>query len=240
MACDESAHWQILLWMHLGQFLNGLSGPVAMMSGPVLSAAWFPPSFRTTSTAIVAVFNGLGVAFSNYVGPALVGTHASAAEQQHGMAVYLWGCTIASVVILAAMLVYFPNKPPNTPSVTAGMARTGQGEGMAGFCQGARDLCRHKNWWLLATAYGVMTGISSSWSAILSVDLAPVFFDSDAVAAVIGFWGGIAGQVAGVLLSMASDFVGGRKRAMLIVLSGLSVLLITYFTIMCKQHMEAG
>ena len=71
-------------------------------------------------------------------------------------------------------------------------------------------------------------------------DLAPVFFDSDAVAAVIGFWGGIAGQVAGVLLSMASDFVGGRKRAMLIVLSGLSVLLITYFTIMCKQHMEAG
>ena len=60
------------------------------------------------------------------------------------------------------------------------MARTGQGEGMAGFCQGARDLCRHKNWWLLATAYGVMTGISSSWSAILSVDLAPVFFDSDA------------------------------------------------------------
>ena len=143
------------------------------------------------------------------------------------------------------------------------MARTGQGEGMAGFCQGARDLCRHKNWWLLATAYGVMTGISSSWSAILSVvsghdiagiwvaffsrcqryrcrqDLAPVFFDSDAVAAVIGFWGGIAGQVAGVLLSMASDFVGGRKRAMLVVLSGLSVLLITYFTIMCKQHMEA-
>jgi len=175
VACDESAHWQILLWMHLGQFLNGLSGPVAMMSGPVLSAAWFPPSFRTTSTAIVAVFNGLGVAFSNYVGPALVGTHASAAEQQRGMALYLWGCTIASVVILAAMLICkiamlsrfvalpvsltrkvsladFPNKPPNTPSVTAGMARTGQGEGMAGFCQGARDLCRHKNWWLLATA----------------------------------------------------------------------------------------
>jgi FLVCR family MFS transporter len=85
-----------------------------------------------------------------------------------------------------------------------------------------------------------MTGISSSWSAILSVDLAPVFFDSDAVAAVIGFWGGIAGQVAGVLLSMGSDFVGGRKRAMLIVLSGLSVVLVAYFTIMCQQHMAAG
>ena len=87
------------------------------------------------------------------------------------------------------------------------------------------------------------SGLHSSQDAsdiVVRQDLAPVFFDSDAVAAVIGFWGGIAGQVAGVLLSMASDFVGGRKRAMLIVLSGLSVLLITYFTIMCKQHMEAG
>eukprot|EP01043_Picozoa_sp_COSAG02_P060799 COSAG02_NODE_8023_length_2743_cov_1.909228_4_plen_190_part_00 len=90
IACDSSAHWQVLLWMHFGQFLNGLSGPVAMMSGPVLSAAWFPPSFRTTSTAIVAIFNGLGVAFSNYVGPALVPAHASSAEQRTGMVIYMW------------------------------------------------------------------------------------------------------------------------------------------------------
>jgi MFS family permease len=90
LACDSSVHLQVLLWMHFGQFLNGLAGPVAMMSGPVLSAAWFPPSFRTTSTAIVAIFNGLGVAFSNYVGPALVPAHASAADQRQGMAVYMW------------------------------------------------------------------------------------------------------------------------------------------------------
>eukprot|EP01043_Picozoa_sp_COSAG02_P008523 COSAG02_NODE_274_length_26244_cov_36.943507_21_plen_100_part_00 len=48
----------------------------------------------------------------------------------------------------------------------------------------------------------------------------------DAVAAIIGFWGGIAGQITGVLLSISSDFLGGRKRAMLIGLSGLSVVLI--------------
>ena len=48
----------------------------------------------------------------------------------------------------------------------------------------------------------------------------------DAVAAIIGFWGGIAGQITGVLLSISSDFLGGRKRAMLIGLSGISVALI--------------
>ena len=37
----SSPTW-ILVYMHVGQCLNGLAGPVAMMSGPVLSAAWFP------------------------------------------------------------------------------------------------------------------------------------------------------------------------------------------------------
>lgn len=101
IACDSSAHLQVLIWMHFGQFLNGLAGPVAMMSGPVLSAAWFPPSFRTTSTAIVAIFNGLGVAFSNYVGPALVPAHASASDQRQGMAIYMWVSAQLSTEILA-------------------------------------------------------------------------------------------------------------------------------------------
>ena len=34
-------------------------------------------------------------------------------------AYYMWGCTAVSIIILAAMLVYFPNRPPNAPSVTA-------------------------------------------------------------------------------------------------------------------------
>ena len=46
IVCADGAHGAVLLWMHLGQFLNGLAGPVGMMSGPVLSAAWFPPSSR--------------------------------------------------------------------------------------------------------------------------------------------------------------------------------------------------
>ena len=47
--------------------------------------------------------------------------------------------------------------------------------------------------------------------------------------AIIGFWCGIAGQITGVVLSISSDFLGGRKRAMLIGLSGLSVVLIGKF-----------
>eukprot|EP01052_Picozoa_sp_SAG31_P040128 SAG31_NODE_5735_length_2352_cov_6.368842_3_plen_232_part_00 len=106
----NAAHDLILYSMHTGQFLNGLAGPVAMMAGPPLSAAWFPPHFRTTSTATVAIFNGLGVAFSNMVGPALIPASADAVQQRLGLAWYMWGSFAVAVLIFIAMLVHFPDR----------------------------------------------------------------------------------------------------------------------------------
>ena len=36
--------------IHAGQFLNGLAGPVAMSSPPVVSSTFFPPQQRTVAT----------------------------------------------------------------------------------------------------------------------------------------------------------------------------------------------
>lgn len=190
ISCVPKAHGQLLVWMHAGQFLNGLAGPVGMMSGPVLSAAWFPPSSRTTSTAFIAIANGVGTAGANFIGPWLVKTHDSVEEQNAGMATYMLACTIVALVTLVAMVVYFPNRPPNAPSVTATIQRTD-------FKQGAKDLLKHRNWWLLASAYGIMTGIGGSFYSILALNLKPIFYDADAVAAQIGFWGGLAGMGGG-------------------------------------------
>jgi hypothetical protein len=120
-----ASHELILLSMHAGQCLNGLAGPVAMMAGPPLSAAWFPPGSRTTSTALVAIFNGLGVAFSNMAGPALVPAADDPAAQARGIALYMWGSAVAGALIFVAMLLYFPDRPANAPSITAGMACRG-------------------------------------------------------------------------------------------------------------------
>lgn len=63
----------LVTWLtHIAQFANGLAGPVAMAAPPILSAVWFPPRERTTATAIGALFNSLGVAFSFIMGPLLV------------------------------------------------------------------------------------------------------------------------------------------------------------------------
>lgn len=54
--------------MHVGQFFNGLGGPVAMAAPPILSAVWFPAKERTTATAIGTVFNYMGVAVTFVMG----------------------------------------------------------------------------------------------------------------------------------------------------------------------------
>ena len=173
------------------------------------------------------------MAFSNWVGPALVQTHSTQTQQREGMFLYLGGSFIGSCVILLAIALYFPNRPPNAPSITATMERVEFGPGM-------RQLLGLKNWWLLASSYSVMTGITAAWQSILSVVLKDVVFDSDAVAGNIGLWGGFAGQAAGVALSLLSDWVGGKKRGILIVLAAVSTVLIVIFAWLCLPDGHAG
>ena len=54
--------------IHVGQFLNGLAGPIAMGAPPAISAEWFPPEQRTTATAISSVANTMGNAVSFLLG----------------------------------------------------------------------------------------------------------------------------------------------------------------------------
>ena len=54
--------------IHIGQFLNGLGGPIAMGAPPAISAEWFPPEQRTTATAISTLSNTMGNAVSFLLG----------------------------------------------------------------------------------------------------------------------------------------------------------------------------
>ncbi|KAJ8298210.1 hypothetical protein KUTeg_024741 [Tegillarca granosa] len=54
--------------VNIGQFLNGLAGPVCMGVPPVLSAIWFPANERTTATAFSFEWNSFGVAIQFILG----------------------------------------------------------------------------------------------------------------------------------------------------------------------------
>ena len=58
--------------MNAGHFFIGLAGPVLMGGPPLVSATWFPPHQRTTSTAISTAFAFIGIAASFLIGPLIV------------------------------------------------------------------------------------------------------------------------------------------------------------------------
>ena len=53
--------------MHIGQFLNGLAGPVSAVP-PVLSVKWFPVKERVTATSLASMSGYLGMSIAFVIG----------------------------------------------------------------------------------------------------------------------------------------------------------------------------
>lgn len=202
--------------IHLGQFITGIGGPVAMAAPPLVSAAWFPPEQRTTATAVSSLACYCGTALSFVIGPALVpdvlnmiqnGTHhhdyqkirnnLTDAEYNHlkNSIMDLMYIEIGVVAFtFICVLVYFPKKPRHPPSITAA---TGRLE----FNIGLKKVIKSKQFWLLVFIYGVGTGIYGGWCSVLDLNLSR-FGVSQNTAGWLGFWAVLAGSISGISLSM--------------------------------------
>lgn len=202
----------IMTWLiHVGQFITGLGGPVAMAAAPLVSSAWFPPDQRTTATAISSLACYSGTALSFVIGPFLVpdvatGNNTDYAAIRKNMSehelkslkdkimnlMYIeFGFT---AVIFLLVLMYFPAKPRLPPSVTAAIGRLQ-------FVSGAKILLKKPQFWLLVFIYGVSTGVYGGWCSILDLNLAQFNIDQK-TAGWLGFGAVVAGSVSGISLSM--------------------------------------
>ena len=198
-------------FIHLGQFITGLGGPVAMAAAPLVSSAWFPPDQRTTATAISSLACYSGTALSFVIGPLLVpdvprpnGTDYAAIRsnmtQGHinclkskimNLMYFEFGFT---AFIFLLVLLYFPAKPRLPPSVTAAIGRLE-------FMSGAKILLKKPQFWLLVSIYGISTGVYGGWCSILDLNLAQFGIDQK-TAGWLGFGAVVAGSVSGISLSM--------------------------------------
>eukprot|EP00042_Codosiga_hollandica_P026034 m.120030 g.120030 ORF g.120030 m.120030 type:complete len:472 (-) comp52074_c0_seq2:819-2234(-) len=221
--------------IHLGQIFNGLAGPVAMSIPPVLSATWFPPGQRTTATAIMSMSNYIGVALAFVLGPQLMPAHEASPtstdldEIKSSILKYMWMQAGFTGLVFICTVIHFPNKPPNAPS------RSAKSERMS-FVLGIKSLMRHRQFWLVAAAYGAITGIYSGWSAYLEPNLQE-FLDDDAAqteSGWIGFYGTIASCVSGIALGLVSDRLGGKMKAILLLICAVSLAMFLWFALACQ------
>ena len=175
----------------------------------MLSATWFPPNQRTTATAIQVTSNFCGVSVAFVLGPQLVSDSASVSVDTIKTQIlhYMWIQTAFAAVIFIATLIYFPSRPPNAPFRSANTQRES-------FVSGLKQLMRHRQFWLIAFAYGIMTGTYSGWGSYLEPNLQSFLDQSKAQdeSGWLGFYGTIAGCVGAIGLGMFADTFAGKMK----------------------------
>ena len=209
---------QIKTWLaHFGAIFNSIGGPLAMALGPLISAVWFPPHQRTTSTAIASLAPYVGTGLAFIIGPLLVsdvGNHSSTIgksiadhiklrnNMSHKQLMYvkqqvmklMYTEFAAAAVILLVVIVYFPTKPKLPPSVTATVHRLD-------FKSGIKRLMRNKQFWLVLFINGITLGVWFGLVSILDLNLSQ-FGIREKTAGWLGFGASMAGIAAGIPLSM--------------------------------------
>ncbi|XP_063413820.1 solute carrier family 49 member 4-like isoform X2 [Mytilus trossulus] len=160
---------------NIGQFLNGLGGPIAFGAPPVLSALWFPANERTTATALNSVLSSLGPGLAFILGPYFVplrdchdnktvqkrssifigsimhnctnqtGIKAERTDIHSYMIYYL--CFVGAAFLL--MLVYYPTKPKLPPTLSASVGRLDFSSGITVLLRFSDIFTRHMRLLLL-------------------------------------------------------------------------------------------
>jgi FLVCR family feline leukemia virus subgroup C receptor-related protein len=97
--------------MVAGTLLVGFAQPFFQCTPPVLSAQWFAPDERATSTAVALNFNQIGIATAFLVGGAMA-TNAAGMEQYFGLV------AVISTLVAIGSALQFQSEPPIPPSTS--------------------------------------------------------------------------------------------------------------------------
>ena len=199
------------IFIHLGQFLCMATGTVALGAPPLVSATWFPPSERTTATAIASLVGYCGIAVAFALGPAMVpgvvaktnfsSTSISNSTQDlaklidHLLTQYTcFELALCTVVFLCAFC-YFPARPPFPPSLTSSTPHRVSTKASL------KKVVKNRQFLWLTTITALTFGVYYGWVSMLDV-----FLDKFHVDAVTAGWLGCSSMLAGV----ASGIIVGR------------------------------
>jgi len=238
--------------MHVGQFLSGIGGPVSMAVPPIFSATWFPPNQRTTATAIGALLNLLGIALSFFVGPAFVAEVPMSNVTADGSILHLhvtnesnlanstdidpyyydiynlmWFEWALIFVLTVTACVYFPNKPPLPPSLSAAQPKSSLAKGLL-------RIVKIPNFWLVALPYGICAGCFSTYGTQLN-SIFGRFGVKQNDAGRLGLIYSCAGIAASFVMAFTADKFAGHFKLFLLLLQSIMT---GFFTWICLMYIE--
>lgn len=157
-----------LPFIHTGQILNAVCGPLAAIPVSQLSSLWFAPHERTRATTIAILANnniGTGVGF--IISPYLV------TEPEHVpylLYIHFGLACVASILTLLS----FPAQPASAPSAAAEllMAKSTSHETSHHWRQFLRDIWKcltNPSFLFLSAAGGLVNGAFNAWTGLYDV-----------------------------------------------------------------------
>ncbi|GFO47080.1 disrupted in renal carcinoma protein 2 homolog [Plakobranchus ocellatus] len=236
-------------WLNnIAQVLCGVSSVLPYGAVSLLSSLWFPVTQRTTATALSTFAGYAGMGLSFIIGPLIVpepdlsgsnssnstlqwhinGTDVSA--EKDAIMLYFY-CTAAfSALMLLLVLIYFPEKPPLPPSISAGCQRLE-------YHQGLKNLLKNKEFLLILFIFSIGTGVYAEFAVILDIDLAPLGV-SQKTAGWMGFYALIGGCFAGFVISRIADIFRGKLKLFLILMFLPSTAFFVWFLMMVEGYVD--
>ncbi|XP_059151236.1 solute carrier family 49 member 4 homolog [Physella acuta] len=242
------------LLIHVGQFLCGLSGPIAFACPPTISALWFPPHERVTATSIGSSAGLFGIAISFIIGPAVVGSYVEVVnesdvlrdqlnqvtsvkglslrvhQERMGIMQFMYYECIWSIVTFLLILCYFPSMPPHPPSASAIVERESYWSGLWSL--------RHKSYFLvMAFIYGISTGVLNGWYTVLNVNLSNLNI-SESQAGWIGFYSTLSSCICALVVGRFADTFVRRMKQLILVIFVLAAVCFLVFALMLAQVLD--
>ncbi|MPC14812.1 Disrupted in renal carcinoma protein 2 [Portunus trituberculatus] len=186
---------------HICAILVGGASALALTTPMVIANDWFPQNERTTATAIILGISQLG-SLGSFLEPTFIrlpGPGVTKEDIQDDVMNLVYAGAIMSAVLLLALLVYYPSKPPKPPSLSSTTERVE-------FIPGLASVIRNKKLLLIVAIYGTFVGPPVAWITVLNFSVLPLGFHQGKA-----MWMG----VTAVLVSSLSPVAAGRINDLL-------------------------
>eukprot|EP01132_Coremiostelium_polycephalum_P006687 gene6687-8273_t len=197
----------------IGQTFNAVAGPCVMVVPTKLSATWFAPSERTSSTAVGTL--------ANFSGSAIGFILAIPIQSGQQLRYLLYAEAAFAGLLFICICIYFPEVPPSPPSATSFVSGIKSNhkklsdssvvyKEQRSLVESWKELIVNFGAFMtdpssaiLTLACGFTSGIYAGWSAIFVEIVKPLYTPQQSDW--LGFYGIIAGLVGGIVLGIVHD-----------------------------------
>jgi FLVCR family MFS transporter len=189
-------------FLHFGQILNAICGPLAMAPVSQLSSLWFDTNERTRSTTVAIMSYNLGSTIGFILGPFVV---YSPSKLPNLLYIHV-GLSLIGFIL---SWIYFPGEPPIPPSPAAQllMNKPIDNENLKSwrsYTINIEKTFKNRSFVLLVCGGALIGGTYGAWTALFET----IFEDenySESESGWFGFCSNIAEIIGGLIISFVAD-----------------------------------